>query len=93
MKTLHILTQANIPDGLDCALATHDAVTLLAEGVYQVASKHDLEKLADLGVSVTYVLAEDLKIRGIETKSSEIITISYKDLARIVFEYDRNITW
>lgn len=87
MKTLHLLTQTNLPETFDCALAPQDGIILLAEGVSHIYQ--DTVNLTDK----TYVIAEDLAVRGLENSKEEIAIISYEDLPDLLFDYDRNITW
>ncbi|NND82857.1 MAG: sulfurtransferase complex subunit TusB [Gammaproteobacteria bacterium] len=73
----------------DAVLLTRDAV-LATESPITLASF--LAKCEAQGVSV-YVLAEDLKLRGVDNKYQNCHAVDYGGFVDLVIQHDKQIAW
>lgn len=73
-----------------------DSILLLQDAVLAAHSSLSLSsfsaKSRSLGVSV-YLLSDDLKLRGIDNKYSDIALIDYSGFVQLVSKLDKQVAW
>ncbi|NKE71380.1 DsrH/TusB family sulfur relay protein [Candidatus Manganitrophus noduliformans] len=81
MKTLHILRKTSEPIALEAIQSDPRAAVLLIQDAVLTKGVFPVE---------TYACREDLDARGIDRSFRPV---DYNDIARLIVEYDRVITW
>lgn len=85
MAVLHLLANPLAMDSCRAALADHDALLLLGDGV--LAHRSAVES----GVQVA-VLADDARQRDVET-NAPVMHLSYHGFVEWVVAYSHSVTW
>jgi sulfur relay protein TusB/DsrH len=81
MKTLHILRKTNDPIAIEAIRSDPEAALLLIQDAVLAKGSFPAK---------TYACREDLVARGIGERYR---IVDYDDIARLITEYDRVITW
>lgn len=81
MKTLHILRKTTDPFAFEAIQSDPQAAVLLIQDAVLIKGSFPAE---------TYACHEDLAARGIERPFR---VVDYNDIARLIAEHDRVITW
>lgn len=80
-----------------CAFASRgDAILLMQDAVLALQSPVALASFVakcDRGGIAVYALQEDCRLRGIESRSSQIEQISYAGFVDLVVKYEKQLAW
>lgn len=89
MSTLHLLTNNAGFDLLSeqaYLITPEDALVLMAEAVYLANDSLPLQQKV-------YVLQEDLQLRGMALRSSNLEQLNYPQLVALTAQFDRTLSW
>ncbi|MCC2604113.1 DsrH/TusB family sulfur relay protein [Planctobacterium marinum] len=89
MSTLHLLTNNAGFDLLSeqaYLITPEDALVLMAEAVYLANDSLPLQQKV-------YVLQEDMQLRGMALRSTNLEQLNYPQLVALTAQFDRTLSW